>query len=183
MSEIVCCECGSVLTAIKLATYEYSFMGLPLILHNSVIKYVCNQCDNCKPSIHVPDEPGLMAAVALTRVKMPEKLKGHEIAFLRKAIDLPAKVFANRIEVAPETLSRWENNKAPMSSLAERVLRLMVAIELGPKAIGIDIDLNIISNMPFKSVYDVDAIVFEFERVKVKEDCSTREAYSQAMAA
>lgn len=35
--------------------------------------------------------------------------------------------FASRVGVTPETVSRWENEKDPISATSDRLVRLMVA--------------------------------------------------------
>jgi len=66
---------------------------------------------------------GLIYAAAVSRVMNEQKLKGRDIRFLRKALDLPSKELADRLEVAQETMSRWENDKAPIGPENEKLLR------------------------------------------------------------
>ena len=65
--------------------------------------------------------------IALTLVRKPSGLTGTELRFLRKHLGYSGIDLAERLDVTPEHLSRWENDAAPMSAMAERLIRLMVA--------------------------------------------------------
>lgn len=47
--------------------------------------------------------------MAAARAMLPHRLSGREIRFLRKPIGEKAVSLAKHLDVAPETLSRWEN--------------------------------------------------------------------------
>lgn len=173
------CECGGALIGEVKPEHHFSIIGgIPLMLKNSVIEYKCGGCDEIE--YYIPDLEQLNAAVALTRAKISAKLKGHEISFLRKAINLSAKKFAANLDVTPETLSRWENNKLPMSPIAERLLRIWVGLLLESAAPAIDFDLKDIAVMEFRSIYE-DNMELVFERVKYKEKSQVSEdTYAEA---
>jgi hypothetical protein len=113
---MTCIKCGSdrVRSEILPEYRDDGLVGLPnVVILNAARQFVCVECgeDN---GISVPDIDGLEAAVAVTRVMTPVKLRGSELRFLRRALGLKAKELAERLEVADETISRWENDKSPI---------------------------------------------------------------------
>src|SRR5581483_8752737 len=73
-------------------------------------------------------------AVAIARVKLPVKLKGRDIRFLRWAMELTGRNLAKKLEVAAETISRWENDHDPINPASEKLLRLLVGVHLAERA-------------------------------------------------
>jgi hypothetical protein len=118
-------------------------MGLPVLLRASVRKE--GGAGSC--GIIVPDIPGLEAAMAVARVMDPFKLNGTEIKFLRRAVGAKGNELARFLDVKPETVSRWENGKEPISVNAERILRLRVFNALKERVKGVPGDLNTILDM------------------------------------
>jgi DNA-binding transcriptional regulator YiaG len=66
-------------------------------------------------------------AIADKLLTKPTPLTGEEIRFLRKHIGMSSKDFAEFMSVAPESVSKWENDKMPMTALYEKRLRARVA--------------------------------------------------------
>lgn len=132
-----------------LPEYRDDLMGVPLLLLDSAREI---QQDG-ETAVTVPDPEGLEAAVAVARITMPPKLNGQEIRFLRRAIGQKANSLADFLDVAPETFSRWENGKDPISQNPERILRLRVFHCLKDKAPGIAAKANDILDLkivPFR---------------------------------
>lgn len=77
-------------------------------------------------SYMIPDPDGLMRVVVLTRILNARKLTGADIKFLRKAVCVKQKDLAAAIELMPETLSRCEAGKQPISPASEKLLRLFL---------------------------------------------------------
>ena len=65
--------------------------------------------------------------IADNLITKPTPLTGEEIRFLRKHIGMSAKDFASFMSVAPESVSKWEHDKMPMTALYEKRLRARVA--------------------------------------------------------
>ena len=65
---------------------------------------------------------------------------------------LTAKALAAKIGVHVETVSRWENDREPIGPSSEKLLRLMVLIELGDKALGVDYDERAVAAMRVEAV-------------------------------
>ena len=144
--------------------YATSEIGIPIVLVDSVYQKHCKHCGEVLHRIQFPDR--LTAAAAVSRAQLPMKLKGDEIRFLRKAIAKSAVELAEFLEVAPETVSRWENNKLPMSPALEKLLRLHVGMELKAKAPAILFKPNQVLNMAIKGVRDPsEEIVMVFQLV------------------
>ena len=61
--------------------------------------------------VSIPDMEELVAAVVLARVLHPLQLDHREVRFIRQVIGMRAKDFAQALDMAPETFSRWENGK------------------------------------------------------------------------
>jgi putative zinc finger/helix-turn-helix YgiT family protein len=113
-------------------------IGVAVDLVDTVEEATCQRCG--EQEISFPDFNGLMAAIAVARVKAPIKLTGNEIRFLRKALEKTAKeLAANIVGVRQETISRWENNKEQISPPIEKLLRIYVMEVLGPHAPGISV--------------------------------------------
>ncbi len=53
-------------------------------------------------------------------------MRGEQVRFLRKYLGLSGVDFARTLDVAPETVSRWEHDRERMSVSLDRFLRLMV---------------------------------------------------------
>ena len=91
-------------------------------------------------TISVSDEAieDLHRAIAGAIVAKRPRLTPAEIRFLRKLLGWSGTDFAERVGVAPETVSRWETGAAPMGPTADRLLRLMVAFEKPVEAYSLD---------------------------------------------
>jgi transcriptional regulator with XRE-family HTH domain len=67
-----------------------------------------------------------MAALAWHIATRPFLLSGEEVRFLRKYLRMSATDFAKLIGADRSTLSNWENNKKPIGSQSERLIRSVV---------------------------------------------------------
>jgi len=70
-------------------------------------------------------------------------------------MEISAKEFAECLEVSQETVSRWENDKAPMGPANEKLLRLMTAYTMNEKAPGVPWSAEEIGRMKVLPVRDV----------------------------
>lgn len=169
---LTCSKCGvNTPKTEKLPEYRYELMGLSVILLNAAEQTECAACGHVV--VNVPDLNNLAAAMAVSRVQLPEKLTGSDIRFLRKAVGETAKVFGDRIGAAVETISRWEKGAALIPEEREKMLRLNVAIALEDSAPAVDVDFEAIMKMKIKSVRDLkndQAMVFERVKLKVNRD-------------
>ena len=76
--------------------------------------------------VPLPRVAELHRAIAMALVHKPARFLGAEVRYLRKYMGWSGVDFASRMGVNPETVSRWENEKEPISSTSDRLLRLIV---------------------------------------------------------
>ena len=125
-------------------------------------------------TVELPKLQELMAAAAIARCLMPERLRGHEIKAMRKILRMTLAELADGMDskTAVETVSRWESDAQPMGGYAEKVLRLLVCERLHEKAPGIAYDGAMISALkqvdPWRAdpSYELPAIVIELMLLK-----------------
>ena len=60
-------------------------------------------------------------------IRKPFRLSGLEVRYLRKYLGWSGVDFARHVGVDPSTVSNWENDKDPIGSASDRLLRLMIA--------------------------------------------------------
>ncbi len=151
----ICSKCGGPVNTSRVARYaaENELQKMGVVLINTVDKHECESCGTA--SVDIPDLPGLIACVAVYRATMPWRLQGFEIKFLRKAMNISAKQFAELLEVQSETVSRWENDKAPMGPANEKLLRLLTAHTLADRAPGVLHSADTIAQLKISAVQDV----------------------------
>lgn len=165
------CKCGGLYKRKQLDRYLVpgALLGVENVtLVNAVTEETCEKCGKSK--IHIPDLPGLVTAVALTRVKLPFKLNHREIKFVRKVMDLSAKEMADHLKVTPETLSRWENEKMPMTEQAEMFFRLIAIALLSDKAEAVDPEMDKVVKMSIQAAYDQAELAKWMHFVRVFKD-------------
>jgi transcriptional regulator with XRE-family HTH domain len=129
----------------RIPVFNTTLPGIEVVLHDVADRIVCEACG--RESVHVPNRRGLIAASAILRVLEPYKLNGREIRFLRKAIGWSATELAKWLEVTKESVSRWENDKQPMTSALEKLFRCAVASNLRTTAPLIDVSLEEITEL------------------------------------
>ncbi len=165
----------------KLPSYETTMFGVKLIINNSVLMEKC--LETGEETITIPNTRGLLAAAALTRIKIPLRLEGKEIKFIRKAMKAAAKRIAAIMEVKVETVSRWENGKQLIGPSNEKLFRFIAYYELVDVAPAIEIKHEDIAEMRITSVrMPEENIILSFELVNFmkKEDKQVYEEYKLA---
>jgi putative zinc finger/helix-turn-helix YgiT family protein len=108
--------------------HRYAESGLPNVV---LVGVEVSSCPGCgERVISIPRLAQLHRAIALELIRQPGRLTPQGIRFLRKHLGFATADFAKRVGVAPETVSRWESESSPqeMGPVAERLLRLMVAL-------------------------------------------------------
>lgn len=135
-----CSNCGAAVKSRPINNADLLTLGVPVLIKHGISNIYCPKCKLSEMS--VPDMAGLVAAAALALASAPYKLNAQEIKFLRKSIGLPAKALAESLDVAPETISRWENDKQVIGDAQERLLRLQVVSKLAAKAPGVSVTLE-----------------------------------------
>jgi len=105
--------------------YRYDECGLRYVTLVGVEVARCPRCGNFE--ISIPRIEGLHRLLAKVLIEKMTRFTGAEVRFLRKSLGWSGSDFARHMGVAEETVSRWENDAAPIGPQADRLLRLMVA--------------------------------------------------------
>ena len=119
-----CTECGSAMK-VRRENHLYDESGLTHVTLVGVEVARCTRCDNYEISIpHIEELHRLIARILIDK---STRFTGEEVRFLRKSLGWSGADFAKHMGVAEETVSRWENDAAPIGPQADRLLRLLVA--------------------------------------------------------
>ncbi len=122
-----CPECNEAEMKVTHRDHVYVESGLPNVV---LLGLEFRTCPNCGEEERVLPRLAQLHRLIAERVAEKEaRLTGAEIRFLRKHLGWSGEDFAGVLDVRPETVSRWENEKETMSATAERLLRLMALRE------------------------------------------------------
>ncbi len=130
-----CGKCGGETRIQPISRYKIKkeqVGGMHVEVFDAVTNLVCAKCGAVLRT-DIPNLPGLLAAIAVSRSTIERKLNGQEIKFMRKTMEKTAKELAASLDVTEETVSRWENDKLAISNPFERMLRVRVCRELGER--------------------------------------------------
>ena len=119
---MLCFHCKAAMKEMK-TDYQYKESGLDHVVLKGVTAYECPACKTISPVIKNIKRIHLYIAAALASKKSP--LTGRELAFLRKEMGIRAKELAQLYGVHKVTLSRWENEKEPVSPPCDRLIRVL----------------------------------------------------------
>lgn len=105
--------------------FEAKNLGAPfkVFLDNSV-SVVTDEKTGEVVSYTIPDLPGLLQIVVMTRLLHPRKFTGADIKFVRKYLGFKQKDLASKIELSVEHLSRCETGVFPVSPASEKLFRI-----------------------------------------------------------
>jgi putative zinc finger/helix-turn-helix YgiT family protein len=107
--------------------FRYDRCGLP---HVTLVNDEVRRCRKCgEYEVVIPQIEQLHRLLAFVLARKQERLTPDEVRYLRKYLGWSGKDFAEHFGVTQETVSRWEQGKAPMSAQADRLLRLMVVYQ------------------------------------------------------
>lgn len=118
-----CSNCGSEARIVR-GDYEFKESGLRDLILRDIELVKCGKCGNVDPILFQVDELMHIAAVAI--LQKPYRLRGEELRFLRKHIDLNQEEFAKLLHVDKTTLSKWENNEDPIGVQSDLLARAVV---------------------------------------------------------
>lgn len=121
--------------------YEEDGLGLPYPV--TLIDGAEEQIDDDTGEvigISIPAMETLVAAVAITRARIPVQLSGDEVRFIRGVIGVGSKAFAEALEMDPATFSRWENGRQTVGAWADKQVRMAAVIMLADRIPGLSID-------------------------------------------
>lgn len=174
-----CTECGNEMARSIKPEHLEDLGGIVVLLRNAVFVDRCETCDEEETTI--PNMKGLVCAAALARMLNPIRLSGKEIKFIRRALGLTQKTFAERMDVAIETISRWENDAQGCGGFTEKTLRHNACALLHKHAPAIDFDHEVITSIKFEPPQEIEPIVLE--RVRVKMPCQRFDGWDLPLAA
>jgi putative zinc finger/helix-turn-helix YgiT family protein len=121
-----CESCGARMKSGR-ENYHYTECGLDAVTLLNVEVRRCPECGEYE--VEIPRMEELHRLIAQEAASKVPRLAPQEIRFLRKYLGFSGVDFAATLDVTPETVSRWETGKKPMSPVAERALRLMVFVQ------------------------------------------------------
>lgn len=122
---MTCHNCGKALVRTIAPLYHYKESGLSNVyLKNSVQVYRCT-CG--KKLVEIPGIGRLHDGIAYALLTKKAVLTGHELRFLRKWIGLTAEKLASLLGFKTRvTVSKFENNKSPITMATDHAMRLLV---------------------------------------------------------
>jgi len=133
-----CLACGGPTKTRREKHYRYAECGLPSVVIEDAVKVAtCERCGETYTSIPAIEQLHRQIAAAVIRKK--GRLAPAEIRFLRKWLGWSGVAFGKRMGTKPETVSRWENGKAPIGPQADRLLRVLVARETPVMEYSVDV--------------------------------------------
>lgn len=118
-----CVACGGALKIVS-RTHRYVESGLSNVtLHGVEVR----KCGNCgKEEVAIPNIAGLHACIARLIAARRSAMTRQELRFLRLFLGRSSREFAKILDVAPETVSRWENGERDIPRSVDLVVRLVV---------------------------------------------------------
>lgn len=164
-----CTECGrGTLHDTTLAEHVEDVGGIRVRLLQAVIQWRCAECGEVETII--PDQRGLVEAVAMARALEPVRLGAADLKLMRRALDMNQREFAEQMGVAPETASRWESNAGAIGGEYEKAVRYGVCALLCDRQPLLDYDPTLITRMRIPAVRAIDATdaIMCFYRVHVR---------------
>lgn len=132
----------------RLDRYEEESLGLPypVVLLDGVEEEIDDETGE-RVGISIPHLEDLVATVVIARVLRPLQLSGAEVKFIRRVIGRSAKDFAAALHMAPETFSRWENEKQTVGEWADKQVRLAAIVVLREKVARVKADVDAVVGM------------------------------------
>lgn len=110
-----CMECGrGHLVEAVLPEHTEDLGGIVVNLLNALRVYRCDDCG--AEETEIPDLRGLVRTVAMARALLPVQLSGKDILFMRRALDMTQRQFAEAMELTLETVSRWRAARAALAA-------------------------------------------------------------------
>jgi len=114
--------------------YHYVESGLGNVYLAGISYWTCGRCRN--QYAEIPAIKELHRLIARTLVCQPALLRGEELRFLRKRLGKKSTEFAAILGIAPETYSRFENEKQKPSVTYDRLVRLYYALNSDDDELG-----------------------------------------------
>jgi putative zinc finger/helix-turn-helix YgiT family protein len=116
-----CSACGSATVNRRSEEHIVHFDG-----HRFAGQVEATVCSKCGDSLVTLDEIARVELEAARALGDAGVVSGKSFRFMRHALGLTARDLAIEFSVAPETISRWENDERPLDRLAWVTLATMV---------------------------------------------------------
>jgi len=122
---MMCPTCGNHLQEAVVPMYQYKQGGLSNVyLKDSAIMHSC-ACGH--KFVEIPSLGELHNAIGYHLLKKKSLLKGDEFRFLRKWVGLTAEKLITLLGFKSRvTVSKWENDKEPITAATDHAMRLLV---------------------------------------------------------
>jgi putative zinc finger/helix-turn-helix YgiT family protein len=122
---MTCPQCGATLPRPEVVrSYHYRESGLDTVYLKDITTYRCACGERL---VQIPAVEHVHDSIAAELLAKPSLLTGPEFRFLRKWVGLTAPELSSALGVKTRiTISRWENNKAPLTAAADHAMRLLV---------------------------------------------------------
>ena len=173
-----CSACEGTAQTVVLPAYETDLGGVRVRLINAAIREICPACGEA--TIEIPDLDGLARAAAMVRALLPLRLTGKDVRFLRHALDMSGRAFAEAMDLTPETVSRWENGERGIGGSVEKLLRHNICALLHKDTPAIVYDPADITRMRILNApEDIALPPLAFRRVVVKDRWEVAEAWDR----
>lgn len=171
-------RCGRTVQAVVLPAYETDLGGVRVRLVNAAIRETCSAC--AEATIEIPDLDGLARAAAMVRALLPLQLTGKDVRFLRRALDMNGRAFAEAMGLTPETVSRWENGERGIGGSNQKLSRHNICALLHKDTPAIIYDPADITRMRILNAPEDFALPpLAFRRVVVKDRWEVAEAWDR----
>lgn len=121
-----CPNCGAAPLESRVTTRKRHVAG-----HVFTAEMACRVCTTCQTSYFDDRTVGHFDALVAARLLEAGVTEPDALRFLRKAIGLQGKEFAELLAVRPETVSRWEQGKRPIDRATYALLRQLVSERAG----------------------------------------------------
>jgi putative zinc finger/helix-turn-helix YgiT family protein len=122
---MTCPQCGATLPRPEVVRlYHYRESGLDNVYLKDITTYRCACGERL---VRIPAVERVHNAIGAELLAKPSLLTGSEFRFLRKWVGLTAPELASALGIKTRiTISRWENDKAPLTAAADHAMRLLV---------------------------------------------------------
>jgi putative zinc finger/helix-turn-helix YgiT family protein len=113
---------------------DWPYADLPGVFLRGLNIYRCPKCG--EHEVEIPQIQKLHEALSAAMVAKQARLVRQEVRFLRNFLLLSQEELARRMGTTADMIGRWESGEEPIGPVAERLLRVLVALELplGPPA-------------------------------------------------
>jgi len=181
---MLCAECGKGhYEELILPSHIEDIGGVKVNLKNTVHIRRCGDCGD--EQVMIPDLKGLVRVVAVCRALLPVQLEAGDVRLMRRALGMNQRDFATAMEVAPETVSRWEKDGgAGIGGYAEKLVRYGVCSLLKESLPHIEVDTSAITKMRIYRLPEGESAPMPvIERVTVKHGRDREQVWDSACMA